>query len=253
MSTSRYSIVESVGSAIQTVNTFDDLEKHHPSSGQEAGRDYETIDGDLEEIRKTSDGRILIKKDFVLLVNGSNANVPVPCPISGYVKTKAAYGTVSIYDTPGGKLIGQVLHLSTNFKVKDGDYVEYGQPIGIQSGTGAAGTVTYAIHAHVELEKDQFIRYIADIASGAIIPGEGMTENANDGPPYQFPVRKADGSHFQTEELFKALEKKPPAITCWGTMVFGMEVSIFPNAACRTADYNRLYVASQMVKWSPTV
>lgn len=208
MSTSRYSIVESVGSAIQTVNTFDDLEKHHPSSGQEAGRDYETIDGDLEEIRKTSDGRILVKKDFVLLVNGSNANVPVPCPISGYVKTKAAYGTVSIYDTPGGKLIGQVLHLSTNFKVKDGDYVEYGQPIGIQSGTGAAGTVTYAIHAHVELEKDQFIRYIADIASGAIIPGEGMTGNANDGPPYQFPVRKADGSHFQTEELFKALEKE---------------------------------------------
>ncbi|MEO4049110.1 glucosaminidase domain-containing protein [Pseudomonas sp. CAU 1711] len=207
MSASRYSIVESVGSAIQTVTTFDDLEKHHPSSGQEAGRDYETIDGDLEEIRKTSDGRILIKKDFVLLVNGSNANIPVPCPISGYVKTKSAYGTVSIYDTPGGKLIGQVLHLSTNFKVKNGDYVEYGQPIGIQSGTGAAGTVTYAIHVHVELEKDQFIRYISDIATGAIIPGEGLAEGNND-QLYQFPVRKADGNSFQTEELFKVLEQE---------------------------------------------
>lgn len=73
MSASRYTIIESVGSTTQTVLSFDDLEKHHPSSGQEPGRDYEAIDGDLEEIRKTSDGRTLIKKDFVLLINGSNA------------------------------------------------------------------------------------------------------------------------------------------------------------------------------------
>ncbi|SEC61078.1 hypothetical protein [Pseudomonas anguilliseptica] len=111
----RYTIVESVGSAIQSVTSFDDLEKHHPSSGQEAGRDYETIDGDFEEARKTSDGRTLIKKDFVLLINGSNKSVPVPCPISGYVKTKVANGTVSIYDSPGGKLLGQVLHLNTAY------------------------------------------------------------------------------------------------------------------------------------------
>lgn len=221
MSASRYAIVESLGNTTQPVHSFDDLEKHHPSSGQELGRDYETIGGDLEEVRKTSDARTLIKKDFVLLVNGSNANVPVPCPIAGYVKTKNAYGTVSIYDSPGGKLIGQVLHLSTNFKVKDGDYVEYGQPLGIQSGTGAAGTVTYAIHAHVELEKDQFVRYIADIASGAISP-EGRTSRGNSNnnsnsnsnsnsneTELQFPLRKADGSHYQAEELFAMLEKEP--------------------------------------------
>ena len=205
----RYTIVESVGSAIQSVTSFDDLEKHHPSSGQEAGRDYETIDGDFEEVRKTSDGRTLIKKDFVLLINGSNKSVPVPCPISGYVKTKVANGTVSIYDSPGGKLLGQVLHLNTAFKVKDGDFIEYGQPVGIQSGTGATGTVTYAIHAHVELEKSQFVKYIADIVSGAITPNAGASgASSNNEPPFQFPIRKPDGSHYQLEELYKELEKE---------------------------------------------
>ncbi|MDA8486836.1 cell wall hydrolase [Pseudomonas resinovorans] len=125
------------------------------------------------------------------------------------MKTKNSYGTVSIYDRLGGKLIGQVLHLSTDFKVKDGDYVEYGQPLGIQSGTGAAGTVTYAVHAHVELEKDQFVRYIADIASGAISP-ESRTSRVNSNETeLQFPLRKADGSHYQAEELFAMLEKEP--------------------------------------------
>lgn len=38
----RYTIVESVGSATQSVMSFEGLEKHHPSSGQEADRDYET-------------------------------------------------------------------------------------------------------------------------------------------------------------------------------------------------------------------
>lgn len=205
----RYTIVESVGNATQSVMSFDDLEKHHPSSGQEAGRDYETIDGDFEEIRKTADGRTLIKKDFVLLINGSNKSVPVPCPVSGYVKTKTAYGTVSIYDSPGGKLLGQVLHLSTAFKVKDGDFVEYGQAIGIQSGTGPAGTVSYAIHAHVELEKSQFVNYIADIVSGAITSDTGASGNSSGNePPFQFPIRKADGSHYQVEEIYKALEKE---------------------------------------------
>jgi hypothetical protein len=205
----RYTIVESVGSTTQSVTSFDDLEKHHPSSGQEAGRDYETIDGDFEEIRKTADGRTLIKKDFVLLVNGSNTSVPVPCPVSGYVKTKTAYGTVSIYDSPGGKLLGQVLHLNTAFKVKDGDFVEYGQAVGIQSGTGAAGTVSYAIHAHVELEKSQFVKYIADIVSGAITPSTGASvSSSGNEPPFQFPIRKADGSHYRLEELYKELEKE---------------------------------------------
>jgi hypothetical protein len=205
----RYTIVESVGSAIQSVTSFDDLEKHHPSSGQEAGRDYETIDGDFEEVRKTSDGRTLIKKDFVLLINGSNKSVPVPCPVSGYVKTKVANGTVSIYDSPGGKLLGQVLHLNTAFKVKDGDFVEYGQPVGIQSGTGAAGTVSYAIHAHVELEKSQFVKYIADIVRGAITPNTGASGvSSSNEPPFQFPIRKADGSHYELEELYKELEKE---------------------------------------------
>ncbi|WP_167360325.1 hypothetical protein [Pseudomonas anguilliseptica] len=97
----------------------------------------------------------------------------------------------------------------TAFKVKDGDFIEYGERVGIQSGTGATGTVTYAIHAHVELEKSQFVKYIADIVSGAITPNAGASgASSSNEPPFQFPIRKPDGSHYQLEELYKELEKE---------------------------------------------
>ncbi|MBD9677940.1 hypothetical protein IB274_14600 [Pseudomonas sp. PDM18] len=171
MTEQRYTIVESVGSAIESVERYSDLAKHHPSSGQEPNRSYQTIDGQLEEVRYTPDGRTLIKKDFVLLVDGSNQSIRVPSPIAGYVKTSNSYGTVKIFDVPGGKLLGQVLHLKPPFLVATGDTVVYGQPIGLQDGTGANGTRTYAIHVHAELEQAQFERYIADLVSGALTPG----------------------------------------------------------------------------------
>lgn len=93
----RYKIVESVGSSIEDVNRYEDLAKHHPSAGLEANRDYETVNGQLEEVRHTG-GRILIKKDFVLLVDGSNQSIPVPGPLAGYAKTSRANGTLKIYN-----------------------------------------------------------------------------------------------------------------------------------------------------------
>lgn len=105
----RYKIVESVGSSIEDVNRYEDLAKHHPSAGLEANRDYETVNGQLEEVRHTG-GRILIKKDFVLLVDGSNQSIPVPSPLAGYAKTSRANGTLKIYDAhTNGQLIGQIL------------------------------------------------------------------------------------------------------------------------------------------------
>ncbi|AZC34257.1 EF hand domain protein [Pseudomonas chlororaphis subsp. piscium] len=216
MSSEKYEIVESVGKTIRNVTSFSSLAKHHPSSGQEKGRDYEVIDGHNEEIRKSKNGPTLIKKDFVLKVNGSIKGVEVPAPISGYVKTSINYGAVKIYDAPtGGRLIGQALHLDTKFKVKDGQYIEYGQPIGIQSGVGVAGKVTYAVHSHIELEKAQFEKYIADIVSGVIRPGvapkgssTGTAKNTSiEG--YQFPFRKPDDQGYKSaDEIYEVLQKE---------------------------------------------
>ena len=180
--TDKYRLVESTGKdkghRIEAVHTYDDLEKHHPSSGRESGRNYQTINGKLEEIRTTADGRTLVKKDMIFQT-AAGAKVDVPAPVAGYVRTSVAYGTVAIYDKPqGGKLLGQVLHLNPNFRVKNGDYVAYGQPIGIQGGTGKGGRLNaYGIHAHVELEESAFRQYISDIDSGVIKPGVWPEKN----------------------------------------------------------------------------
>jgi hypothetical protein len=177
----RFKIVESVGSRLEDVNSYEDLAKHHPSSGREPNRDYETINGQLEEVRPIG-GRTLIKKDFVLLVNGSNRSIPVPSPLQGYAKTNRAYGTLKIFDAPSnGKLLGQILHLDPAFKVNDGDAISYGQHIGVQSGTGRTGTQSYAIHVHAELEEADFKRYIADIINGTLNPDDEKPNLESDG------------------------------------------------------------------------
>lgn len=180
MTRRRYKIVESVGSRIQSVNRYEDLAKHHPSAGREPNRDYATISGQLEEVRRVG-GRTLIKKDFVLLVDGSNRSVLVPSPLAGYAKTNRTYGTLKIFDAPSnGRLLGQVLHLDPAFKVKDGDAISYGQHIGVQAGTGRTGAQNYAIHVHAELEEANFKRYIADMVNGTLSPDRGKP-NADSG------------------------------------------------------------------------
>lgn len=206
-----YTIVESGTNGIEPVKSYEDLEKHHPSKAREPKREYDETDGHLEEIRTNEPGgRRLVKKDFVLLVNGSNKSIDVPCPVAGFVKTFKSYGTVKIYSTEKyDDLLGQVLHLDTNFKVKDGQYVEYGQPIGIQYRTDGEGKPTYAIHTHAELERTQFEKYIKDIVDGNIKPGTWPSNTSpTDDKKYQFPVRKADGSHYTLDELYKELEKE---------------------------------------------
>ena len=169
---SRYTIRESVGSREETETTFRGLEKHHPSSGREPGRDYATIDGELEEVRRTSDGRTLIKKDFYL-TRDDGGRIDVPAPVAGYIHYLRDDPTnaVRIYDRPfgepGARLLAQSLHMERGTSPPEGSRIEYGQPMGRMGDTGSPGSV----HAHVEAEHGQFTRYIADIAAGRIAPG----------------------------------------------------------------------------------
>lgn len=177
----RYKIVESVGNRIEDVKRYEDLAKHHPSAGREPNREYETVNGQLEEVRHVG-GRTLIKKDFVLLVDGSNQAIPVPSPLAGYARTNRAYGTLRIYDAPSnGQLLGQILHLHPTFKVNDGDAITYGQHIGLQAGTDGAGGQRYAIHVHAELEESTFKRYITDIVNGTLNPDDEKPEASTSG------------------------------------------------------------------------
>lgn len=175
----RYTISESVGSRVLPVHSFEDLHKHHPSSGRESGRDYGTVNGEFEEIRSVQ-GHTFIKKDFIL-ASDAPGPVEVPAPASGYAHfLHDAWNTVQIYDkpfgTPGAERQAQVLHMvngSSGFG--EGAKVAYGQPLGEMGQTGSPGS----IHVHVEAELGQFQQYVRDMDQGVIRPG--MTPAAGSG------------------------------------------------------------------------
>ncbi|NEP51987.1 MAG: hypothetical protein F6K65_25600 [Moorea sp. SIO3C2] len=174
--TGPFRIVESVGGRIQNVETFEDLEKHHPSSGREPGRTYRVINGELEEIRKLANNVVLIKKDFVLTQKGNQA-VQIPAFATGFVKRlNDKTNAVRIYeDREMTRLLGQSLHM-VNVPVQTGDFVRYGQTIGTQGGAGG-----YPVHAHIELEKERFERYIQDLRDG--IFEEYENQSSSNAPP----------------------------------------------------------------------
>ena len=198
----RFKIVESVGSRIRDVNRYEDLAKHHPSAGREPNRNYETINGQLEEVRYIG-GRTLIKKDFVLLVDGSNRSIPVPSPLAGYAKTSRPFGALRVYDAPSnGQLLGQILHLHPTLRVTDGERISYGQHIGIQAGTDGVGAQKYGIHVHAELEEGDFKRYIADIVNGTLNPDEEKPElveesKISSSSDWQYPCMPLSGHSLQ--------------------------------------------------------
>ena len=185
-----YKLVESVGSKLIPVTSYDDSHIHHPSrnakglqTGQdkdfEAGRDHARLDGEYEEVRYLN-GETFVKKDMIFLENGSG-NALVPSPVKGYVYFDKSDGQANIYDAPkpDGTMVARVFHLKPEtFAGKSGDLIEYGQPLGTQGQTGKDGKPdpkNYGIHAHVEFNVkhlDQFKQYISDINSGVIAPNK---------------------------------------------------------------------------------
>ena len=167
---SRYRIIERVGDHYERVETYADLERHHPSAARQLGRDYAMIDGRLEEIRHLEDGRLLVKKDFILLRDPAGP-VYVPAPISGYIHhLKDPTNAIRIYDRPGGqdaaRMLAQSLHMQYGSSPPHGSWIDYGMPLGRMGDVGSRGSV----HVHLEAEPAQYRRYIEDIRIGNITP-----------------------------------------------------------------------------------
>ena len=153
-----YVITESVGNRVERVNNYQDLEKHHPSSGREAGREYQTINGELEEVRTNNREVPHVKKDFII-------DPPtIPAPAAGTIRAlNDEWNTVQIVDD-NGKVLAQALHMERGSQPANGSRIEYGQTLGRMGDTGSPGSV----HAHVEAPPAVFERYINDITSGRI-------------------------------------------------------------------------------------
>nr|MDQ3039943.1 peptidoglycan-binding protein [Pseudomonadota bacterium] len=209
-----YRIAESVGRRIQDVHTYRDIEKHHPSAGQEKNRNYRMVDGEYEEILSVGgkvvtsrDGHVFVSKDLILFEKAtSSAKVTVPSPAAGFININPDSGLVKIYDKlPHGELIAQVRHMDLRgFKLKDGDYIEYGEPMGVQAGMGRGNVKAYGTHTHIDFNAnhlDKFKQYIRNMDTGVITtdkyPKQSATQmrapilNSSSQPATQSPT--ADG------------------------------------------------------------
>lgn len=188
-----YKIVESVGSSSQPVTKWSDIEHHHPSDKlQEDGRVYAKINGKAEEVAGnyngtavyTPGGQLMISKDIVLLnANNNSGSVPVPSPANGYIgEINKSNGTVTILDRPGGEVMFQLRHMKIDDSIKPGVKVEYGQPLGIQSGYGKGDPGYYGTHLHIDANAkylDQADRYVRDMASGVITTDKRPANTTN--------------------------------------------------------------------------
>lgn len=162
-------------------DAFRDLRIHHPNTNRRAvaagdpdrvDRPAAFVEGELEAVRVRGDrdGIPLVSKDLILANSRGGRDLMVPNPIGGYLqflndKTNA----ISIWSGPPSdprrELIGQVLHGARGSSpYRDGDYVPYGAPLVRQSDVGSRG----AVHAHIELEPDQYRRYLGDILNDRI-------------------------------------------------------------------------------------
>lgn len=185
----RIRISESVqDNRVEAVHTYEDIENHHPSREfNEPGRSYAVIDGDREEVlrERTRNGNLLVSKDFILTdVSSGSSALNVPAPASGYIgEVDKNSGVVRIYDKPNGELIVQIRHMDLrNSDLKIGDTVEYGEPLGLQSGFGSGSPRRYGTHVHVDFNAqylDQFKKYIADIDQGVITTNTHPKQNTN--------------------------------------------------------------------------
>ncbi|MEQ7533148.1 peptidoglycan-binding domain-containing protein [Xanthomonas campestris] len=225
----RIQVIEPMGSADNKTNrtiphgtsgneAFRDLQIHHPKANHEAvrtgnaalaDRHSEMIGGELETVRNTGDrnGTPLVHKDLILTDQEGLRAVMIPNPVAGYVEVNEnKWNSISIWSHPAGhpnrELLGQVLHGERGSSpYKTGDYVEYGAPLIKQSDAGSPG----AVHAHIELEPDQYRKYLGDMLNDRLtLDRNAPTRTA----PSQNPM--ADSMLTKTErgDEVKAMQEK---------------------------------------------
>ncbi|UJB21247.1 MULTISPECIES: peptidoglycan-binding domain-containing protein [Lysobacter] len=182
----KYTIVESVDkkNTIEHIHDLGDIERHHPSRGNESGRVYGTVNGEREELlgnyagkaTVSRDGDHYVSKDFILQ-SGNMKSVPVPSVANGYIgKIDPANGIVQLYDKPATdpsrEMIAQYRHLDLRgTKLEVGDKVEYGQPLAPQGGFNKGNPKAFGPHVHIDINASylpQMDRYIRDMDNGTI-------------------------------------------------------------------------------------
>lgn len=198
-------------------DAFRDLQIHHPNTNRNAvrtgnaelaDRHSQMIEGELETTRTRGDrnGIPLVHKDLILTDQDWRRGVMIPNPVAGYVEIKQdKWNSISIWSHPAGhperELLGQVLHGERGSSTyRSGDYVEYGVPLIKQSNAGSK-----AVHAHIELEPEQFRKYLGDILNDRLtLDRAAATRTA----PAQHAMADGMLSRAERGDEVKAMQEK---------------------------------------------
>lgn len=228
----RIQVIEPYGNTDNTLNrviargtsgeeAYNDLQIHHPRTNRVAvltsnttltDRPSQMMEGHLEAVRFTGDrnGIPLVQKDLILTDEKGYRSIMIPNPVAGFVEiNKNAWNSVSIWGHPAGhpdrELLGQVLHGERGSSpYKTGDYVEYGVPLIKQSNAG-----TGAVHTHIELEPDQFRKFLGDMLNDRLTLDRDAPTRSTTGRGVM-----ADGMLTRTERgnEVKAMQEKLAAL-----------------------------------------
>lgn len=190
------------------VDAFRELDIHHPNTNRRAvaagdpsqvDRPAAFIEGELEAVRVRGDrnGVPLVSKDLILADERGHRDLMIPNPVAGYVQFLGdRTNAVSIWSGPATdpqrELIGQVLHGARGSSpYRNGDFVAYGAPLVRQSDVGSPG----AVHAHIELEPDQYRRYLGDILNDRVTLTRSPTQAATRQGGSPVTTRQAAAEH----------------------------------------------------------
>ncbi len=148
-----------VYSSGRSIDRADQIAEHHDGKAyRRRGHDKYRSDGGVERI----------VKDIVLADAQGRQNVPVPAGVPGFLNMVPAaksggYGNMAEIRNDQQQVVGRFAHLASfNPSLKQGQQIDYGQPLGIQGNTGhSTGT-----HLHYEVPQGIHAKYIADLRSG---------------------------------------------------------------------------------------
>lgn len=206
-------------------DAFREMKIHHPNANREAvrtgnaalaDRHSEMVEGELETVRNRGDrnGIPLVHKDLILTDPDGRRNVMVPAPVAGYAQVNQdKWNSISIWSQPEGhpnrELVGQVLHGERGTTpYKTGDYVEYGAPLIRQSDAGTPG----AVHAHIELEPDQYRKYLGDMLNDRLTLVPNTHTRSQPGQPAQNAMADGVMVHGERGEAVKGMQTKLAAL-----------------------------------------
>lgn len=211
------------------VTGFDGLVTHHPGDNRNAIMDdgeiiqgeqrrlQAFIDGEFQEIEIPRNGKtyglnpdqVMLKKDFILehpdhpTMSDRARSVDVPSPISGYVgRVSAVEGLVDIRAENNGEVIARIRHMS-NIPVREGDFISYGQTIGIQS-----DVLTGPKHVHIEMDTrhfQAFRNYVNDLVSGRLPVQASLREGVQPLPVVDDNVARLGESSERVRQVQQAL------------------------------------------------